>query len=60
VRQGALDELDGATLADLRVVQVQVESQVRVVDGLDEREGVRALAKGTPGWLSFVLARADG
>jgi hypothetical protein len=37
-RHGALDELNEITLADLRVIEVQVHPQVRAVHSLDEGE----------------------
>src|SRR5690242_5545308 len=48
-REGALDELEEVSLADLRVVEVQVEAQVGVVDGLDEGECVRSRGEGNAG-----------
>ena len=48
-------ELDQVPLADLGVVEVEHQSQVRAVDGLDQREAVGGRANGMPGWSTAVL-----
>ena len=44
-RQGPLDQLDQVSLADLRVVQVEIHSEMGIVDRLDQRQGVRGLGE---------------
>src|SRR3954447_4741958 len=45
VLDAVADQLDQVSLADLRVVEVEVHSQVRAVDGLNERSRVGGLGE---------------
>ena len=39
-REGPLDEFDQVALPDLRMVEVEIHAQVRIVDVLDQRQGI--------------------